>query len=197
MSPKHALPKRSCPVAVNWLPHFIQEYFVDIIDVVGDRHYGFRVVSRLLGKSPNGHNIICLEFTIELNKNRAQHLDIFGSQQRNDVIKNALKPAGTDVAHEDKCMMMHDIGFLLAQKYKHVVVLLAGNKGFSKMYFPLEGDPTSKERLVCLGWVNGNHFLVIHSYRLLRHPQKIVVDIEENIIPETVDLSEDLCDRYA
>ncbi|PNX76274.1 hypothetical protein L195_g032219 [Trifolium pratense] len=135
----------------------------DIIDVVGDMHYGFRVVSRLLGKSPNGHNIICLEFTIELNKNRAQHLDIFGSQQRNDVIKNALTTVGTDVAHEDKCMMMHDIGFLLAQKYKHVVVLLAGNKGFSKMYFPLEGDPTSKERLVYLGWVNGNHFLVIHS----------------------------------
>ncbi|MCI61643.1 otubain, partial [Trifolium medium] len=56
---------------------------------------------------------------------------------------------------------MADMGFLLAQRYKHVVILIAGNNGYSKTSFPLEGGPTSRERLMCLGWVNGNHFMVI------------------------------------
>ncbi|MCH82047.1 otubain [Trifolium medium] len=44
---------------------------------------------------------------------------------------------------------------------KYTVVVLAGNGGYSETYFPLEGVPTASDKLMCLGWVNGNHFLVI------------------------------------
>jgi hypothetical protein len=59
---------------------------------------------------------------------------------------NALTPTATGVAIENKWLTM------LAQKYKHDVVLLADNKGYSETYFSLNGAPTSKERLMCLGW---------------------------------------------
>ncbi|MCI90194.1 hypothetical protein A2U01_0111485, partial [Trifolium medium] len=41
---------------------------------------------------------------------------------------NTLTPDGIGVAHDDKWMMMLDMGFLVAQRYKHVVALIAGNK---------------------------------------------------------------------
>ncbi|MCI33714.1 hypothetical protein A2U01_0054931, partial [Trifolium medium] len=84
---------------------------------------------------------------------------MFSGQQRFDLIKNALMLDGTGPATEEKWMMMPDMGFLLAQKYKHVVVLLAGNKEYSTTFSLLEGEPTSKERLKCLGWVNSNHIM--------------------------------------
>jgi hypothetical protein len=65
---------------------------------------------------------------------------------------NALTPTATGAAIENKWLTMSDMGFLLAQKYKHDVVLLADNKGYSETYFSLNGAPTSKERLMCLGW---------------------------------------------
>jgi hypothetical protein len=76
---------------------------------------------------------------------------MFDSQDRFEFIKNTLTPAGIGPAPEDKWMMMSSMGFLLAKKYKHVVVLLVENKGYFETFFPLEGEPTSKESLMCLG----------------------------------------------
>jgi hypothetical protein len=76
---------------------------------------------------------------------------MFGSQDRFEFIKNALTPVEIGPAPEDKWMMMPAMGFLLVIKYKHVVVLLVDNKGYSETFFPLKGEPTSKESLVCLG----------------------------------------------
>jgi hypothetical protein len=129
----------------------MHDYFTEVIDVADDEHCGFRVVSCLLDKSDEDHQIICLELTIKLNQNRARYLDMFGSQDRFEFIKNALTPAEIGPAPEDKWMMMPAMGFLLVIKYKHVVVLLVDNKGYSETFFPLKGEPTSKESLVCLG----------------------------------------------
>ncbi|MCI05944.1 FAR1-related protein [Trifolium medium] len=114
------------------------------------------------GRSEEAHQIIRLDLAIELNQNRANYVKLFGGHERFDVIKNALTPDGIGPAREDKWMIMPDMGFLLAKKYKHVVILIGSNRGYSKNYFPLEGARTSRERLMCLGWVNGDHFMVIH-----------------------------------
>jgi hypothetical protein len=63
----------------------MHEYLAYIIDVVGDGHYRFHVVSSLLGKCVDDHHIVHLELTIELNKKRARYLDLFGSK------KNSIK----------------------------------------------------------------------------------------------------------
>ncbi|MCI08117.1 OTU-like cysteine protease, partial [Trifolium medium] len=80
----------SAPAKCNWsnfvhqLPHFMHEYFADVIDVDGDSRCGFRAIFDLLGKSVEDHHIIRLELTIELNKNRGWYLTMFGSQERFD-----------------------------------------------------------------------------------------------------------------
>jgi hypothetical protein len=45
------------------------EYFANVIDVAGDGHCGFHVVSLLLGRSDETYHIIRLDLTIELNQN--------------------------------------------------------------------------------------------------------------------------------
>jgi hypothetical protein len=88
---------------------------------------------------------------------------LYGGKDIFDYILNVLTPIpGRDgSAPRAKWMTVPDIAFLLAQRYKHVVALLAGKVEYSKTYFPLEGEPTSTERLICLAWVNGNHFMAV------------------------------------
>jgi hypothetical protein len=64
------------------------------------------------------------------------YLAMFGSDARFNV-KYTLTPAGISLALEEKWMIMPDIGFLLAQKYKHTFVLLARHI-YSETYFLLE-----------------------------------------------------------
>lgn len=61
-------------------------------------------------------------------------------------------------------MIFPDMGFLIAQKYKCVVVLLT-RYGISKTFFPLHRAPAeSINRLMCLGYVNNNHFMQLNLY---------------------------------
>ncbi|MCI38726.1 hypothetical protein A2U01_0059955 [Trifolium medium] len=71
--------------------------------------------------------MVRLDLTIVLNQNRARYVKLFGGQDIFDVIKNALVPDEIGAAHDDKWMTMPDVGFLVAQKYKHVVALIGGN----------------------------------------------------------------------
>ncbi|MCH85523.1 OTU-like cysteine protease [Trifolium medium] len=66
-------PRRKWSAEVHQLSQFIHEYFADVIDVSGDGHCGFHVVSHLLGRSDEAHHIIRLDLTIELNQNKARY----------------------------------------------------------------------------------------------------------------------------
>ncbi|MCH79777.1 FAR1-related protein [Trifolium medium] len=140
----------------------MHEYFSHVINVAGDGHCGFRAVAHLLGKSEDNHHMIRLDLLTELVHNKARYFQLFGGKDKLDYLKDALTPAGIGDADEDKWLTMPDMGFLLAQRYKHMVVLLAGNDEYSEMYFLLEGAPPYQERLMCLGWVNENHFMVVY-----------------------------------
>ncbi|MCI15003.1 protein FAR1-RELATED SEQUENCE 6, partial [Trifolium medium] len=111
------------------LPPFMHEYYTDVVDVEGDGHCRFRDVSVLLGKSEEAYQMVRLDLTIELNHNRARYVNLFGGKERFDFIKNALTPHAIGPVYDDKWMTMPDIGFLLAQRYKHAVVVLGGNGG--------------------------------------------------------------------
>jgi hypothetical protein len=64
-SPTPAPPKRNWSIEFHQSPHFMHEYLAYIINVVGDGHYRFHVVSGLLGKCVDDHHIVHLELTIE------------------------------------------------------------------------------------------------------------------------------------
>ncbi|MCI43615.1 hypothetical protein A2U01_0064853, partial [Trifolium medium] len=68
----------------------VDQFFEDVIDVAGNRHYGFRPISELLKKFIDDYNIIRLELTIELNKPKDRYLALFGSQGRFSEVKHAL-----------------------------------------------------------------------------------------------------------
>jgi len=57
---------------------------------------------------------------------------------------------------------MPDIGFPIAQKFNHAVVLLSILKERSETFFPLWGELPLVERLMCMAHVNDNHFMIIH-----------------------------------
>ncbi|XP_045822500.1 sister chromatid cohesion protein PDS5 homolog B-like isoform X1 [Trifolium pratense] len=141
------------------LPLFMHQYFKDVIDVAGDGHCGFRAVSGLLGRSVDEYDTIRFELRNELNKNRQGYTSMFGTEKRLNDIEYALTYAG--IGYTNKWMMMPDMGFLIAQRYKYVVVLLS-RFGYSETYFPLDGAPKDPEQLMCLGYVHNNHFMQIH-----------------------------------
>jgi hypothetical protein len=87
---------------------------------------------------------------------------IYSLHRRYKVVLGALTFFGIGPAPPDKWMTMPDMGFLIAHKNNHVVVLLSIEKGRSETFFPLWGEPPHTERLLCMTHVNDNHFLIIH-----------------------------------
>lgn len=55
------------------------------------------------------------------------------------------------------------MSFFIAHKFNQIVVLLSIGKGRSKTYFPLCGPPPPPciDRLMCLAYVNDNHFMAL------------------------------------
>jgi hypothetical protein len=98
---------------------------------------------------------------LELKKNKDRYLEVFASEKRFNDIKHALVLEHVGRALEDKWMIMLDMSFLVAQRYKSAVVLLTRN-GFSETFFLLEGEPPHRDKLMCLGWVHRNNFTEIH-----------------------------------
>jgi hypothetical protein len=68
------------------------DYFQDVIDVKGDGHCGFRAATLLLRKSVQDHIMIQLDLIIELNRNQARYLEVYGGKERFDYIMSALTP---------------------------------------------------------------------------------------------------------
>ncbi|MCI45695.1 hypothetical protein A2U01_0066934, partial [Trifolium medium] len=52
------------PAEVRQVPPFMHEYYTDVIDILGDRHYGFLVVYVLLGRSDEEHQMVRLDLTM-------------------------------------------------------------------------------------------------------------------------------------
>ncbi|MCH83091.1 protein FAR1-RELATED SEQUENCE 6-like [Trifolium medium] len=117
------------------------------------------------------------------------------------TIKHALTPVRIGPAHEDKWLMIPDMCFLLAQKYKHVVVCLPTTK--AKLLLPPTSLMWAKHHLQnATNWSykylermsNYNNITRAQGGIIIRDydaHEKIVVDLEDNIVPETVDLTED------
>ncbi|MCI17590.1 OTU-like cysteine protease, partial [Trifolium medium] len=114
-SPSPAPSIRKWPAEVGQLPPFMHQYYTNVVNVEGDGHCGFHTVSVLLGKSEDAYQMVRLDLTIELNKNRARYVNLFGGQQRFNYTKNAMTTNTIQPVDDDKWMTMPDMGFLLAQ----------------------------------------------------------------------------------
>jgi hypothetical protein len=88
--------------------------------------------------------IVRLEPTI--NKNRARYLTMFGSQKRFDWITCGWW-----------CLI-----WSFSWLEVHVIVLISDNKGYSETFFSVRECTSREERIMCPGWVNRNHFMIIY-----------------------------------
>jgi len=88
---------------------------------------------------------------------------MINNDKRYKEVSDALSYGGIGNAPRDKWMTMPDMGFLIAQKFNQTVVVLSIGKGRSETYFPLCGPPPppSIDPLMCLAYVNDNHFMAL------------------------------------
>lgn len=107
-----------------------------MVDVEGDDHYGFCDVSSLLGLSVDTHHVIHLDLMRELNNDYECYLRLLGTNNRFREVKHPLTIGGIGLALRDKWMIMPDMSFLTALKYKYEVVLLSETR-HSKTFSPL------------------------------------------------------------
>jgi hypothetical protein len=77
--------------------------------------------------------MVRLDLSIELRKNKKRYLEVFASEKRFNEIKHGLVSELVGRAFEDQWMIMPDMSFLVAKRYKSVVVLLTRNE-FSKTF---------------------------------------------------------------
>lgn len=61
---------------------FMHQFMENMMNVEGDAHCGFRVVSDLFGWYVDAHYIICLVLTRELNNDLKRYIRLFGIENQ-------------------------------------------------------------------------------------------------------------------
>jgi hypothetical protein len=136
-TPSKPIPKNLKPVSVKvhipykdqillWMHDFIEK----VEDVAGDGHYGFRAVAVLRNLTIDDHQIICYHLYKELvGVENSRYRRMIDDNRRYKEVSNALSFSGIGNALPYKWMTMLDMGFLIAQKFNHTVVVLSIGKG--------------------------------------------------------------------
>ncbi|KEH34266.1 hypothetical protein MTR_3g463860 [Medicago truncatula] len=107
--------------------------------------------------------MICYQLHKELiGEGNVRYRRMSNDDERYKEVLGALTFSSIGHAPPGKWMAMPDMGFLIAQKYNHVVVLISIAKGRSETFFPLWGELPLVERLMYMEHVNDNHFMIIH-----------------------------------
>jgi len=145
------------------ISHWIHQFIEKVVDVTGDGHCGFRAVADLRNLSVDDHLMIRYHLNNALiDEENVCYRRMIGEGRRYKKVLGTLTFCGIGHAPPDKWMTMSDMSLLIAQRYKHAVVLLSIEKGRSETFFPLCGEPSHTERLMCMAHVNDNHFMIIY-----------------------------------
>ena len=93
-------------------------------------HFGFHVlVAGQRDISVDDYHIIRYQLLKELTGDDIKRYLIYiGLEKRFNEVKHSLTGDGIDPAPPDKWMIISDMDFLVAQRYKHMVVLMSINK---------------------------------------------------------------------
>jgi len=168
-TPPKPIPKNLKPIPVkvhipykDQIPLWMHDFIEEVEDVPGDGHCGFRAVAVLRNLIVDDQQIIRYHLYKELvGVENACYRRMINDDRRYKEVSDALSFSGIGNAPPKKWMIMPDMGFLIAQKLNHAVVVLSIGKGRSKTYFPLCGPPPCIDRVMCLSYVNDNHFMAV------------------------------------
>jgi len=65
-------------------------YISDVVEVVADGHCGYRAIAGLLGMGEESWAVVCMNLHKELIQFRTEYIDLFGSDDRFEYLKNSL-----------------------------------------------------------------------------------------------------------
>jgi len=107
----------------------MRQFIEKVVDVVGDGHCGFRTVAGLRNLIIDDDHMIHYQLQKELTDEENEHCrKLIGADRRYKRILGTLNFFGIGPAPPDKWMIMSDMSFIIAHRYKHVVVLLSIEK---------------------------------------------------------------------
>ncbi|KAK8946660.1 hypothetical protein KSP39_PZI007383 [Platanthera zijinensis] len=148
------------------MPSHLAEHIKEAINVIGDGHCGFRVVGRALEMGENWAQV-WLDLSNELKVKENMYLNLFGKERWQELLYSL--DCSEIPAPPNKWMSMPDMGLVVASCYNIVFVLIS--KFQSLTFFPMNSPPPASQKLVAMGYIDGNHFiqLVMHEGCPLPH----------------------------
>ncbi|KAK8934331.1 hypothetical protein KSP39_PZI014553 [Platanthera zijinensis] len=138
------------------LPSLFSEHIIDVVDVQGDGHCGFRAISQGLNLGKDWMHVRNnLQYEILNHATLYDHVyDANRRQQLIDSLDCTITPAPVE-----KWMSLPDMGLVIASFYNVAVVQLSRDQCFT--FLPLHSIPPTEPKLISIGFINGNHFVAL------------------------------------
>ncbi|KAK8918713.1 hypothetical protein KSP39_PZI021107 [Platanthera zijinensis] len=146
--------KRFLKVVQKEMPAYIRDYISDVVDVLGDGHCGYRVISNGMEMGDDWLQVRN-DLSRELQQKDILYDAIFGTTRRIEL-QNSLD-CTTTPAPLDKWMTMPDMGLIIASCYNIAVVHFSMFQSFT--FLPLHSPPPAVRRTLFMGFIHGNHFV--------------------------------------
>ncbi|XP_028096942.1 uncharacterized protein LOC114296808 [Camellia sinensis] len=142
-------------------PEKLRPYIHHIKDVQADGNCGFRAIAGLIGLGEDDWQQVRRDLLTELHSNVVHYVELFGSQERVDDLTSILSYFEPSPRF-NQWMTMPDMGHLIASYYRVVLYHLSMQQCLT--FLPLRSIPiaTPDRRDICIGFVNGNHFVQVY-----------------------------------
>ncbi|KAJ1385460.1 MULE transposase domain [Sesbania bispinosa] len=144
---------------LDQFPTVMHDFIESVVDVARDGNCGYRAISALLGMGEESWPIIRQELYREICYWHHDYAQLFGDEQRCYQLRNSLLVDGRTSVAVDKWMTLPDIGYVIAFRYNVMLVSLSIDQ--SMTFFPLRGHPPTNHKILCIGYVDSNHWVQV------------------------------------
>ncbi|KAL6178464.1 hypothetical protein ACLB2K_049982 [Fragaria x ananassa] len=163
-------------------PPEMRPYILDVKDVPGDGHCGFRAIASFMGYSEDvGWVKVREDLTNELLLNSFHYAQLFGSDQRVNELLDALACFESICLEKKHWMTMPDMGHIIASCYNIVLIHLSSAQCFT--FFPLRTAPisisVSSPIEIVVGFVE-DHFMQVHLRKGHPMPPPVLAPTKKN-----------------
>ncbi|KAK8915881.1 hypothetical protein KSP39_PZI022911 [Platanthera zijinensis] len=136
------------------MPAYISSHIIDVVNVIGDGHCGYRVIGLALEMGDNWLQVR-KDLIEEINANEFLYNNMFRSSRRSELLLSL--DCSSIPAPLDKWMTMPDMRLIIASRYNVAVVHYSKFQFFT--FLPLHSAPTLNRKTIFIGFVNDNHFI--------------------------------------
>ncbi|KAJ1391902.1 FAR1-related protein [Sesbania bispinosa] len=144
---------------LDQFPTVMHDFIESVVDVARDGNCGYRAISALLGMGEESWPIIRQELHREVCYWHHDYATLFGDEQSCYQLRNSLLVDGRTSVSVDKWMTLPDMGYVIASRYNVMLVSLSIDQ--SMTFFPLRGHPPPNHKILCIGYVDGNHWVQV------------------------------------